>query len=368
MLIRAAGLALGPGLCWSLVASGQFLCTFEMPESVIQFADMSFAYRYFDDGRTPGVELNGGWIAARLDSLYDSPDLGSTMWVDTRLDLKDGAAASWITSGSASYRYYFAQDLPLFAYAGVRVDASTAFAQPGAEIRSGLGLGRFRDVTPLAKAYRIVYALYREGAMARPLRSESMIRVAEEISRIDEYESFEVYAASIAELLASLAQREFGSSAILTIREELEDDSSNRFCGAILQGGVGYELVDPYREAEDVVFVLSGDVGRALTADSQIRLRLSWSGASDNFLGENTSLLELTYDAETPGSDEVKAGYSIQRLSGNESAPTTSQRATIEYALDVGRADLSIGLDFSRESIDLDWTIDFTVSVVLDLL
>ena len=367
---RAAlgGMLGGAILCISIIASGQSPCDFEPPASTISMADLSFSYRHFDDGRTAGIETSGGWLAGRLERLHDSPDFGYTTWASTQIELSNWLATSWLTSGSISYRYYFADDLPLFAYAGVRVDAATFFVQPGCEIRSGIGIGRFRDVTPLAKADRIIAHLLRSGLLPRPFTRHDSMRIAEQIAREDSYGSFEEYVASVAELVGQLAVSTLNSSAVLAIREELGNDTYERYCGAILQVGVGYELVDPYRGAEDVLYVLSGDVGRALSPDSQLRCRLSWSGVSDDVLGEGTSALELTYDAHPQDARAVRAGCRIQQVASGQSESVTSQRATVEYSLGIGRADLVLALAMTHESGTPKWSTDLSISCAIELL
>jgi hypothetical protein len=352
----------------ALGASGQSLCDFEMPESTIEIAELSFAYRHYDDGRTSDVDSSSGWMSARFERLHDSPGLGYTMWAITRLELETLVATSWVGSGSASYRYYFAEELPLFAYAGLRVDAATYYEQPGCELRSGLGIGRFRDVTPLARAFRIVATLLDTGDLKRALSTQTMLRIAGQISRVSSYDAFEDYVAAVAEAIGVAIGSPLDSAAVLAVRDELEEEADERYCGAILQGGVGYELVDPYRGQEDILYVFSGDVGRALTPDSQLRCRLAWSGSSENFLGSNSSTLDFTYSADLPNSKGVRAGYAVRRDVAEEHEPLTTQGVTLEYTLGWGAADLLVGLALSKQSGDPAWTVDLSISVALDLL
>jgi len=251
--------------CLACGTSAQSLCEFEMPESTIAMASASFSYRHYDDGRTPEVDSSTGRFTGRFERLHDAPSLGYTFWVNTQLDVDTWIATSWLTSGSISYRYYVSDELPLFVYAGVRVDAATGQLQPGCELRSGVGIGRFRDVTPLAKTFRIIEAISCSGGVRRALSSRAMIRIAEEVARPAEYESFEEYVAGVAELIGNSIGSPLDSAGVLIVRSELEEEAIGRYCGAILQGGVGYELIDPYAGPQDVLYVLSGDVGRALT-------------------------------------------------------------------------------------------------------
>jgi hypothetical protein len=367
-LVQAAFLLLAALAIGGSVGFGQALCEFVMPESTIQMATASFSYRHYDDGRTPEVDSSGGRVDARFERLYDSPDLGYTMSAATQLDLDTWVASSWLASGVMSYRYYYAQELPLFAYAGVTIDTATYYRQPGCEIRAGVGIGRFRDVTPMARTLRIMDALSRSGNIKKAVSSQAMLRIADLIARSDGFDEAEAYVAAVAEMIASSVGGPLDSVGVLAVQTELEQEADERYCGAILQTGVGYELVDPNGETEDILYVFSGDVGRALTPDSQIRCRLSWSGASGDFLGENTSLLEVTYEAKQPDGNGVKGTYSVRRAAAGDRGAVTSQAATVAYTLDLAGSDMILGLALSRETGDPKWTIDLSVSVALALL
>jgi len=231
-----------------------------------------------------------------------------------------------------------------------------------------VGIGRFRNVTSLAKADRILTRLLRSGLLQRPLTRRDSMHIAEEIAPRDSYDSFEEHVASVAKPVGQLAGSTLDSCAVLGMQEELKDDVYDRYCGATLQSGVGYELVEPYRGTEDVLFVLSGDVGRALSPNSQLGCHLSWSGASDDISGEGTSALELTYDARSQDARAVRAGCRIQQTANEQSGSVTSQRATVEYPLNIGQADSVLALAMSHESGSPRQSTDLSVSCMIELL
>jgi len=367
-LIVRIGIPLVALLGCVLMASGQSLCDFQPPESTIGSAELSFAYQHHDDGRTPEVDSSLGQLTTRAERIHDSPMLGYTLSVDTELSLDTWTATSWLGGGSASYRYYVSQELPLFVYAAVRLDAATYYVQPSCEIRSGVGVGRFRDVTPLAKTFRILRELLETGNVNRPLLSRAMIQIADEIARESEYDAFDDYVTAVAEAIGAAIGTPLDSAGVLAVQTELENEETERYCGAILQGGVGYELVDPYGDVRDVLYVMSADVGQALTPDSQLRCKMSWSGASEDFLGENTSILDVIYAAELADGNEVRAEYSITRFSAEANAAVVSQSAGVEYTLDWKPADVVLNLSLSKESGDPRWTVDLSISLAIDLL
>jgi hypothetical protein len=267
-----------------------------------------------------------------------------------------------------SYRYYISEELPIFVYAGTRLDAATYQVQPGCELRSGIGIGRLRDVTPLAKTQRIITLLQDERAITRSPSSQAILEIAETVARVESYEQFEEYVADVATAIESKVGATLDPASVLTVRAELERGDDKRYCGAILQGGVGYELIDPYDGLQDVLYVMSGDVAHSPTANSQLRCRMSWSGAGSDFLGENTSALDFTYTADLRDSNAVTASYGVKRVASAALAARTTQTATVEYALAMGRTDLLFSLALSKKTGDQDWTIDVSVSFALDLL
>ncbi|MBE0635392.1 hypothetical protein IH601_05305 [Candidatus Bipolaricaulota bacterium] len=355
--------------CWiSLPTWGQAPCEFMMPVSTIESAQFSFAYWHHDDGTTPGIDASAGQLAAKLDRIYDSPLFGYTMSFSTAIELDTLLAQSWVGSGSMSYRYYISEELPIFVYAGTRLDAATYQVQPGCELRSGIGIGRLRDVTPLAKTQRIITLLQDERAITRSPSSQAILEIAETVARVESYEQFEEYVADVATAIESKVGATLDPASVLTVRAELERGDDKRYCGAILQGGVGYELIDPYDGLQDVLYVMSGDVAHSPTANSQLRCRMSWSGAGSDFLGENTSALDFTYTADLRDSNAVTASYGVKRVASAALAARTTQTATVEYALAMGRTDLLFSLALSKKTGDQDWTIDVSVSFALDLL
>ena len=355
--------------CWiGFSAFGQVPCEFTMPVSMIESSQFSFSYWHHDDSTTPGIDASAGQVAAQFARIYDSPFFGYTMSFNTRVELDTLLAQSWLGSGAMSYRYYISEELPLFVYAGTRIEAATYQVQPGCELRSGIGIGRLRDVTPLAKAQRIIRSLQADGVITQPLPRRELLQIAEAIAREESHGEFEDYVADVAETIESAAGIALGSPSVLTVSEELEKPSGELFCGAILQGGVGYELIDPYAGLQDVLYVMSGDVAHAPTANSLLRCRMSWSGASSDFLGENITILNIVYNADLRNSNAVKAGYTIKNITAATTSAITMQTATTEYALAMGRADLVFSLSLSKQTGDPDWSIDISVSCALDLL
>jgi hypothetical protein len=348
-------------------ARGQAICDFTSPESLIESAQFSFAYWHHDDGTTPGIDASTGQLTAKLDRIYDSPLFGYTTAFSTQVELDTLLAKSWLASGSMSYRYYISEELPLFVYAGVRLDAATFQVQPGFELRSGMGIGRLRDVTPPAKAQRIVEYLQSGGHVTRAVSSLALSQIADIVTRADSYDQAEEYVADVVSAIESDVGSLLDPAVVLAIGEELQRTDDDLFCGAILQGGVGYELIDPYNGPQDTLYVMSGDIARVPTANSQIRCRMSWSAPSSDVLGDSTAGVDLLYTASLSADRAVRAGYAI-KCSSAELLPRATQTAFVEYVLGMNQSDLLLSLALSKKTGDPSWTVDVSISFAVDLL
>jgi len=360
IVLLLAGLAMAP--------SALTLRDFEAPESLIENAELSFAYRYYDDPRTTGIDVSTGHFGMAYDRLFDTPDFGYTAWGGTTIELADLVARSWTGSAAASYRYYVSEELPLFVYAGGVLEAATYQIRPGCEIRSGVGVGRLRDVTPMAQALRITDALVSQGTLARRPSDAVLLRIANQIAAADAYEEPSEWMASVAEVIESLMGVGMDAESILILSSELGEDAESRYCGAIIQGGVGFELIDAYAEEQDILYVMSADVAHAPTADSQLRCRMSVSGASTALLADNTSTLSIFYTTDLRPSCALRAEYELKRVTSPGTATMTLQTAAVELAVGVGRTDLLFHLSLANEALDVGWTVDLSVSLAVDLL
>jgi hypothetical protein len=168
------GLVLGLGA--SAVALS--ICSYVSPETSLQSLGLSMSYRYFDDWATPGVEASGGRADLDYNLLYDSPDFGYTLTGNAGLLLADFFPVSWLGDAAGTFRYYLTQDAPVFGFGSAQVYAATGQLQPAIHIGAGLGYGRFSDVTPLAKAFKIGKELLKVNAISRPLGDNVLMGIA----------------------------------------------------------------------------------------------------------------------------------------------------------------------------------------------
>jgi len=346
---------------------GQALCGFRMPVSEIADADMSFAYRYVDDATTPGTDESAGRFSASYSEIYDSPTFGHSASLSTDIALAEFVPTVWQGHGAASYRYYVSRELPLFVYGGALGTADTALPEPGLELRGGVGYGRFRDVTPLAQAIRISARLVELGATLAPLDEAALQAVAAVIGQRDDFATASDLVSAIEAEIEAAARVELDALALLTIEDEIENPGDQRFCGLIVQGGVGQELLDAYGGSLDVRYVMSADAAYPPTPLNQLRLRASLSSSLDVF-ADHTLLVEVSYDASLPKAASVESKLTMHTVRAPGFPDLTTYTAGASFSVGTGRSSIIAGVLISHVAGDPGWTVDLSISTAIDLL
>ena len=225
---------------------GLSICEYHSPKTSLVDSRLSFGYRYYDDASTAGIDVSSGRFAIDYDQLFDSPNYGFSLGGAAELTLDALLPTGWLGQGAATFRYYPVEEALLFAYGGLEGSISTGQPRPGVDVRVGVGIGRFTDVTPLAKAITIEAELLDLRAFVDPLADDTLLAIAEAIGRRIEYESIVNLVSDIESLIEGVAGVELDARALLTIEEVILDAGDDRRCRWALQGGIGYELVDPY--------------------------------------------------------------------------------------------------------------------------
>jgi hypothetical protein len=363
------------GLVWiALLASvigcsslGQTLCDFRMPVSGIADANMSFAYRYVDDATTLGTDESAGRLSTSYSEIHDSPTFGHSVSLSTDIALTDFVPTVWQGNGAASYRYYVSRELPLFVYGGALGTADTALPEPGLELRGGVGYGRFRDVTPLAQAIRISARLVELGATPKPLDEAALQSVAAVIGQRDDFPTVTELVSAIEAEIEAAARVELDALALLTIEDEIENPGDQRFCGLIVQGGVGQELLDAHGGSLDVRYVMSADAAYPPTPFNQVRLRASLSSSLDVF-ADHTLLVVASYDASLLKTASVESKLTMNRVRAPGFPDLTTFTASTSFSVGTGRSSIIAGVSISHAVGDPGWTVDVSISTAIDLL
>lgn len=351
----------------STAVLGISLCSYRSPETFLIDAGVSFSYQYFDDANTAGIDVSSGQIDFSFDRLRDTGTYGFVARLDGHVDLKSFLPNTWMGEGATSFRYYVSKDIPLFGFGGLRGIAATGQVQPGLEIRSGFGFGRFHDVTPLAKAMTIQRNLRASKAIGSLLPDAVVSEIAQTIGGLSSFASVADAVAAIEAVIEAAAGVQLDARSLLMIEDVVTGLEPQRFCGFSAQAGLGYELLDPYGGAPGFVVVLSSDVAFAPDPNAQMEGHLSFSGPFD-LANENTLTGTFSYEILIASSTAIEATYSFQRIKPAGQPTVTTHGVTCDLLFEVAAIDILLGTTLSRTTGDPGWSIGFSVAAAMDLL
>lgn len=345
------------------------LCDYRVPETSLLDIGISFAYHYLEDPGRPGIEVNSGNISFTYSQIYSAPERGYSLEASGVLGLEGLALEDALVEGGGAYRHYLDPEEPLFLFGGFdsRWRTGEPYRQPWLQVTTGLGYGRFSDVTPLAKAMLISEDLLRLGAIPASLSEEALMAVAQEIGRRLEYEKLEDLVAAVEGIIETDAGVELDAHAVLAIEQRILETGKERYCGGAIQAGIGYEILDPEGGPRDVVLNASGDLAVAPEPRSQLLLRgalnaaLPWKDAyRATFTGN--------YDYEVTGEATFSTSYSLEWIKGEAmAAPEDRHAAVFQLGLNLGGWDVALRLTFSKEPGDTAWTQEFSITAAIDL-
>jgi len=351
----------------TIPAIGVTLCEYRSPMTALADAGMSFSYRYYDDASTPAVDVNSGRIEVTYDQVFDSPNFGYSVGGTAALGMVEFVPTDWLGQASGTARWYLWEDKPVFSFGGIETSMATSQPRPGVEVRVGVGLGRFTDVTPLAKAMDIEAALLEESAIFGPLADDVLLSMASTIDRIDEYDDVKNLVTDLESLIEAVSGVELDARALLTIEEIVVSKSENRKCGWAIQAGVGYELVDPYGGAQNLVIAGSANAAVSRTPDDQFLFNASFSGPF-GILEENTLTARVSYESDVSEDSTLVVDYVLQRVKPAGQAATSSHAASLAIRFDIQGINMGVDVGLSKDSGDPGWSIDVSVSAAMDLL
>ncbi|MCD6494905.1 hypothetical protein J7K60_02505 [Candidatus Bipolaricaulota bacterium] len=377
------------------------LCDFQSMETHFRDMRLSFNYRYFNDASTEGIDVRSGRIAVAYNELSDTLSEGFTLAGNIEISLSDFTPVSGLGQGAGTLRHYLSEEQPLFGFGGLEASFTTSLPQPHIELRAGVGYGRFSDVTPLAKALRIEHKLLKLEAIPDTLPDAVIMALAEQISRRAEFTNLKELMGAIQTLIEQasgtsidplslvmvgvdlktlnelllnmegLIEEASGTTlnaqALLVIQDEMLRTGDEKNCGWAVQGGIGYELSDPYGGTRDLLLTASADAAFAPDPDSQILLHASFSGPLAA-IQENTLGLTSSYVYALTDQLAFHADYALECMTKDEGSMNVSHSASFELALGFGGANVALQLALTKEPDVPGWSSDFTISMAMDLL
>ncbi len=349
----------------ALPAAAVSVCDYRSPETSLTEMGMALSYRYFDDGATPEVDVNSGKIELDVSRLYDAPSFGFTLSGLGRLSLADYVPTDLLAQGSGSARYYVDGTSPFYVFGGAEGSASLAAME--LDVRAGAGYGRFTDVTPMAKAMRIEDKLIDIGALDAPLSEAAVLEMAETIGRRIEFETLRELVEAIETTVEAETGTELGARPVLWIEEIVDRGGDTRKCGWSVQGGLGYELIDPAGGERDLLVTFSADAAWSLMALDQLVFHAGISGPLA-LAEESTMNVSATYERDLSDMAEMDLRFVMQRVdpAGGPASSTWSISTALAYDLAMG--DIGIQASFGRKAGDPRMTTELSVTASVDLL
>ncbi|MGB9756982.1 MAG: hypothetical protein ACP5JD_00710 [Candidatus Bipolaricaulaceae bacterium] len=327
ILVWAALLAIVSASAWAIS-----LCDYTQPVTSITTTSLQGNFRYLDDqyrddrGNVLSLTLAGSFLR-----YYDSADFGYGINKSGSISYADG---SWSLSGAGSVDFrFYAPGMDVFAFGRVNAQAA-GLVTPTVAAVVGVGYGRLKDVTPLAKAIRIGDKLLAEKILTKALPDQTLMAIAQEIGKRAEYATLDELVVKVVGLIegAGAAAGKLGADAVLYIREIITALGDTRLCGFSVSGGAGYKLLDP-AGARDFVLFGAAEYALPWSVDSQFRLRLDATSVP-NFASYNVQVMGNLVQKLTP-TTTLNLGLTFSRMLPAGGTPVDSQTldATLSFTL-----------------------------------
>jgi len=359
LFLTIIGVMFGLG-AWAAPLS---MCSYVSPETALASLDLSMSYRYFDDWATPGVDSSGGRASLVYNRLYDSPSFGYTLDGNVDVLLTDFFPTSGMADVAGTIRYFLTENVPTFGFGGVEASISTGQPQPAVHVSAGLGYGRFNDVTPLAKAFKIEMELLKSNGIPMPLSDTALMAVAKLIGS-KAYASTNNQVADVVNRIQTASGVTLSPRQVLKIENVILATSDSRYCGWSVQAGVGYQLIDPYNQSQGFLVTASADAAFAPDPDGQLLFHAGLSGPL-NFMDQNTIKVRGSYDYILSETSSLRATYTLLRVQPLGQAASMSQTIAALLGFTVGHADMGLQASLSKSAGASAWSLDLSVSAAV---
>jgi hypothetical protein len=258
-----------------------------------------------------------GSLQVNFSQLADSALFGYRLDGKARLD-QGSTGLDFQASGAGNLKRYLRGDV----FGVGALDFASASKSPlEVDLTGGLGLGRFRDVTPLAKAIHIQNMLLDLGALEGPLTDETLQALAQELGRND---------LSLADKITDLekliegtrlvAGGSLGARALLQMEEIITSQEEARLCGWEIRITIGLKVSDLSRPQLSEALVVNWNY--ALVPDPVSQWVASARLDSDSKLLAHYSLqASVNYGRRIRDNWRVRVDYTFTR---DRSAPSAA--------------------------------------------
>lgn len=356
-------------LAWAGVALP--LCDYRSPKTNLSDLTLNFAYQYHNDPYgSAGRDISKGKFGVNYERLFDIPEYGYDISFSNDMVVLAENISTYTINADGNYKRYFSIEKDYFAYAGAVSRSSSSFQKLGLSFNLGVGMGRFSDVTPLAKATRINDYLVESGALLTDLHPVDLEDLAREIGSIAFFDSLPDLLAVMQEIIERSGSSRLSGLDALDISEMtrfIQEGGFSRYCGWDLKLGLGYELLDPSGGGNDLLFSGTFNYAMATAPKAQLLLQGAFSGPPDILM---THRVDITgsYDYFLSSFLSANATYNFSRETWG-GMPTDTHRLALEFVLSpVDTANVVAGVFFEYKPYYLEWEVDINLSIQMDLL
>ncbi len=283
------------------------ICDYTSPESRVVSLSLQGNFQWYDgpylDDRARVVSLA---TSADYSLLYASETVGHQLDVTASLR-GDQSSWSFTLSGDGDLKSFWRGDA--FGLAAFGVDASDGSLE--VDLTAGLGTGRFRDVTPLAKAIQIQNDLLDLGILLAPLENGPLLALAQTIGEAGSTQD-EKTSALAAQLVATdlVKDNELGVRGLLAIEQIIASTEGGRVCGRDVQGRIGLSatMMPTVSIATTGVllfnYALAPDPVSQLTSNASCKVHLAHPD-------ELSAELDLSYSRRLPEGWTARSTYRL---------------------------------------------------------
>ncbi len=350
-------------------ATGQPLlsiCDYTPLESRITSLNLQGSLQWYDgpytDDRTRTVSMTAG---ADYGNLFSSDAFGHRL--DAHAELRGGADEwSFALRGDGDLKAFWSGDV--FGLGAFGVDATSDGLE--VDLTAGVGSGRFRDVTPMAKAMRIQNVLLDLGVLLAPLENEPLLALAQILGDVGPTDDEKTVA--LAEHLVAtglVSNGDFGVRGLLAIEEIIGFAEGGRLCGGDVQARIGLAaIVMPEGSLATTGILLYNyalvpDPVSQLTSSASLKARLA-------HLDELSAEFNLSCSRRLPEGWTARAAYRLTYDHGWSQPDQTQTSHVLSASLTtqvLGSVGLSLAGELRFETGDEEITSSLTVHLAYDL-
>ena len=342
------------------VAWGQSLsvCDYVSPQSKFTSLSLGGNFHQFNDRYkdNSGNTMSGNVTLAG--SMWEEgPEWGYRVEGSTHLRIYGATAAlDYNLDSSGQLRRYVSEDI--FMFGGFNSSGVPGQSGLSVDALAGAGWGRYRDVTPLAKAFKLSTILQEQKVLTQALADDKLKELAQTIGKQRELGLEGV----LKEIEKSLGTS-LNVASVLALQEMLLTTPA-RFCGWDVSAAVGYNVINP-KGQNSAVIRAQANYAKALDPNTEVVTNATWRAPvpmSSSTLDASASLHRVL-----SATADLNAAYRYHRAQdGSNTSDLHSLEATVRMEL---KASLSVAFalqaSYGTNYEELEWSFD--VSFKYDL-